>query len=77
MGLALLPAIVVARELRLRQFKALHWGGPSLDIATHILWHKDKWISPAMAAFIDLVREKLEDSAVEESQRPHESSAAD
>lgn len=77
MGLALLPAIVVARELRQHQFKALHWAGPSLDIATHILWHKDKWVSPAMAAFIDLVREKLEDSGMEESQRPHESSAAD
>jgi DNA-binding transcriptional LysR family regulator len=32
MGLALLPAIVVARELRQHQFKALHWAGPSLDI---------------------------------------------
>jgi len=62
MGLGLLPAVVVARELRQHQFKALHWAGPSLDIATHILWHKDKWISPAMAAFMDLVKEKLEDS---------------
>lgn len=62
MGLALLPAIVVARELRQHQFKALHWAGPSLDIATHIIWHKDKWISPAMAAFMELVKEKLEDS---------------
>jgi DNA-binding transcriptional LysR family regulator len=61
MGLALLPAIVVARELRQNQFKALHWAGPSLDIATHILWHKDKWISPAMAAFAELCRDKLEE----------------
>ena len=52
MGLGLLPAIVVARELRQHQLKALHWAGPSLDIATHILWHKDKWVSPAMAAFM-------------------------
>jgi DNA-binding transcriptional LysR family regulator len=62
MGLGLLPAIVVARELRQLQVKALHWAGPSMDIETFILWHKDKWISPAMAAFMDLVREKLEDS---------------
>jgi DNA-binding transcriptional LysR family regulator len=62
MGLGLLPAIVVARELRQHQLKALHWAGPSLDIATSIVWHKDKWISSAMAAFIDLVKEKLEDS---------------
>jgi DNA-binding transcriptional LysR family regulator len=54
--------MVVARELRLQQIKALHWAGPSMDISAHILWHKDKWISPAMAAFIDLVKEKLEDA---------------
>jgi DNA-binding transcriptional LysR family regulator len=67
MGLGLLPAIVVAREIRQLQIKALHWAGPSMDIATYILWHKDKWISPAMAAFIDLIREKLEDSEGEEA----------
>ena len=61
MGLALLPAIVVARELRQNQMKALHWAGPSLDIATHILWHKDKWVSPAMAAFAELCKDKLEE----------------
>jgi DNA-binding transcriptional LysR family regulator len=62
MGLALLPAIVVSRELRQHQIKALHWAGPSLDIATQVLWHKDKWISPAMAAFQELMQEKLEDA---------------
>lgn len=62
MGLALLPAIVVARELRQHQIKALHWAGPSLDVATQILWHKDKWVSPAMAAFQEVMQEKLDES---------------
>ena len=62
MGLGLLPAIVVARELRQNHLKALHWAGPSLDIFTHILWHKDKWISPAMAAFMELVKDKLQET---------------
>jgi DNA-binding transcriptional LysR family regulator len=61
MGLGLLPAIVVARELRQHHLKALNWTGPSLDIAASIIWHKDKWISPAMAAFMKVVKEKLED----------------
>lgn len=60
MGLALLPAIVVARELRQNQFKALHWTGPSLDIGTHVLWHKDKWVSPAMTAFLELIKAQVE-----------------
>jgi DNA-binding transcriptional LysR family regulator len=61
MGLALLPAIAVARELRQHHFKALHWAGPSFDIPTHIIWHKDKWISPAMAAFRDLVQDSSDE----------------
>ena len=69
MGLAILPAIVVSGELRRRQFKALHWAGPSLDIATYIVWHKDKWISPAMAAFRDLVRETVDGSETEDPHR--------
>jgi len=62
MGLGMLPAIVVARELQEHQFKALHWAGPSLDTATHLLWHKDKWVSPAMAAFMELIKDKMEDA---------------
>jgi len=62
MGLGLLPAIVVARELRQNRIKALRWAGQSLDIVTYIVWHKDKWISPAMAAFMELVKGKLKDS---------------
>jgi len=61
MGLGLLPAIVVARELRQHHLKALNWAGPSLDIATSIIWHKDKWVSPAMAAFMKMVKDKLAD----------------
>jgi DNA-binding transcriptional LysR family regulator len=62
MGLGMLPAMVMSRELRHHQLKAPHRAGPSMDIATHILWHKDKWISPAMAAFMSLVTEKLEEA---------------
>lgn len=62
MGLAVLPAIVIAREIRQSQFKALHWAGPSLDIDSFILWHKDKWVSPAMAAFLELVQSQADES---------------
>jgi DNA-binding transcriptional LysR family regulator len=60
MGIGLLLEIVVARELRQNHITALHWNGPSLDIVTQIRWHKDKWISPAMAAFMELVKDKLQ-----------------
>jgi DNA-binding transcriptional LysR family regulator len=67
MGLALLPAIVATREIRQHQLKVLAWAGPSLDITTRMIWHKNKWISPAMAAFQELIQEKLESS---ESTKP-------
>lgn len=59
MGLGLLAAMAVAREMRHNQFRLLHWAGPSLDISSCITWHKDKWISPAMRAFIELCKDKL------------------
>lgn len=63
MGLALLPAMVVSREIRSQHFRALRWAGPSLDILTHILWHKDKWVSPAMTAFLEIVQANVEEPA--------------
>jgi DNA-binding transcriptional LysR family regulator len=59
MGVGLLPRIVAERELRQRKLKVLRWDGPPLDIRTRILWHKDKWVSPEMAAFRDLVQRAL------------------
>jgi DNA-binding transcriptional LysR family regulator len=62
MGLGLLPAIVISRELRQHLFKTLNWAGPSLDVTTDILWHKDKWVSPAMAAFLELLQSQVDDA---------------
>ena len=56
MGLGLLPEIVVAKEIKAGYLTALPWDGPQLDIATHILWHKDKWVSPGMAAFLETIK---------------------
>jgi DNA-binding transcriptional LysR family regulator len=56
MGIGILPEIVVAEPLKARQLVALKWAGPKLDIATYVLWHKDKWMSPNIAAFLDMLR---------------------
>jgi DNA-binding transcriptional LysR family regulator len=61
MGLGLLPRIVIAGELKKRQFALLNWHGAKMTIATHIVWHKDKWMSPAMQAFLDVMKAKLEE----------------
>jgi DNA-binding transcriptional LysR family regulator len=63
MGLSLLPEIVVDRELGRKQLVSLAWTGTEMGIATHVVWHKDKWISPALGAFISLLEQLLKEPA--------------
>ena len=63
MGLGLLPEVVIASELKKRQFAVLNWNGAKMSIATHIVWHKDKWMSPGMQAFLDVVKAKLQQTS--------------
>jgi DNA-binding transcriptional LysR family regulator len=55
MGVGLLPEIVVTKELARKELTTLPWTGPVMDMATHVVWHKDKWISPALQAFISVL----------------------
>ena len=54
-----LPEIVIACELKNKEFTVINWHGARMSIATHIVWHKDKWISPGMQGFLDVLKEML------------------
>jgi DNA-binding transcriptional LysR family regulator len=60
MGLGLLPEVVIACELKKKQFAVMNWHGAKMTIATHIVWHRDKWISPGMQAFLDIMKDRLQ-----------------
>ncbi|MGA2960833.1 MAG: LysR family transcriptional regulator [Candidatus Korobacteraceae bacterium] len=60
MGVALLPEIAVASELRENRLTALRWSGAPMDISTQVIWHRDKWISPAMDAFVKMLQKELQ-----------------
>jgi DNA-binding transcriptional LysR family regulator len=60
MGIGFLPEIVIACELKKKQLTVINWHGAKMSIATHIVWHKDKWISPGMQAFLDVLKERLQ-----------------
>jgi DNA-binding transcriptional LysR family regulator len=60
MGLGLLPEVVIACELKKKQFAVMNWHGARMTIATHIVWHRDKWISPGMQAFLDIMKDMLQ-----------------
>jgi len=64
MGLSLLPKVVVERELVRKQLVCLAWAGTEMRIATHAVWHKDKWISPAIGAFISMLEQMLKEPAI-------------
>lgn len=59
MGVAILPAVTVAAELERGEISALAWEGPELGVLTQVAWHKDKWLSPALEAFLSMSRDVL------------------
>lgn len=59
MGVAVLPAITVASEIAQGKLVSLPWSGPPIRLMTQMIWHKQKWQSPALRAFAQVAREVL------------------
>ncbi len=59
MGIAILPEVTVAAELERGLLAALPWEDYSRGIGAQMAWHKDKWLSPAVRAFLDVARDVL------------------
>lgn len=62
-GIAALPKIAVEEEVAQGRVAILPWTGCKFDIVTQLAWHKDKWMSPALRAFIAVTQETLRSSA--------------
>ena len=54
LGITILPQIIAKNELRQGTLRQLDWHGPSFDVKTHIIWHKEKWLSPTIKVFLEL-----------------------
>ena len=54
LGITILPEIAVKDEVLSKKLIPLNWAGPDLNIISQVLYHKDKWISPALREFISL-----------------------
>lgn len=59
MGITVLPAMAVNREIAEGRLIALDWAEKPLAVITQMIWHKDKWLSPTLRAFIEVTREVL------------------
>lgn len=61
LGVTVLPEIAVRAEVAAGSLAILPWAEGPLEAAVLMLWHKDKWISPALLGFMDLCRKHLMD----------------
>lgn len=57
LGIALLPGAAVKKELASGSMADLHLVGDGIQMYTQVIHHKDKWISPALGALLELVNE--------------------
>ncbi|WCN38469.1 LysR family transcriptional regulator [Aneurinibacillus uraniidurans] len=55
LGLAFLPLITVQQEIQDGRLIPLAWDDRACRVATQMAYHKNKWLSPALSEFINLV----------------------
>ena len=59
LGLSLLPEIVVAEELERGTLVRLPWDSSSISVVAQMVLHREKWLSPPLAALEKLVKGSL------------------
>lgn len=59
-GIALLPEFSVTSEIKSNQLAVVPWREEILETGILMIWHKDKWISPTLQAFMSTVRAVLQ-----------------
>lgn len=60
LGISLLPRISVEDELKRGELISLEWEGPEIPIQAQMLFHRDKWLSPPLAALEQLITSKTQ-----------------
>jgi DNA-binding transcriptional LysR family regulator len=59
LGVTLLPLFSAVDELQSNQLKELNFQEIDLNLAIQVVYHKDKWVSSAIATFLEICKEKL------------------
>jgi DNA-binding transcriptional LysR family regulator len=55
-GVTLLPEITVRNEVERGELSVLQWEEEPLETAVLMIWHKEKWLSPSLRAFMETAR---------------------
>jgi DNA-binding transcriptional LysR family regulator len=58
-GVGVVPRMTVGHELAEGSLVAVHVRDLNITLSTQMLWHRDKWLSPALRAFADVTRQSM------------------
>jgi DNA-binding transcriptional LysR family regulator len=58
LGISFLPRMAVEREIAEGKLDALSWRQQDGNVSVYYAYHKDKWITPAMARFLQIIEEE-------------------
>ncbi|QAS51424.1 LysR family transcriptional regulator [Halobacillus litoralis] len=59
LGVAILPEMVVEKDIKEDRMKALIWTASTSSLYTQIAWHKDKFMTAPLEAFVSLTKKTL------------------
>ncbi len=59
LGLTVVPAVAVEEELSSGKLVALPNDPQASQVSSLMIWHRNKWLSPTLAAFMDATRQVL------------------
>jgi DNA-binding transcriptional LysR family regulator len=61
-GITILPEIVVSEDIESRKLARLKWEEGDLEVSILMIWLKERWVSPTLNAFMEIVRKALKGS---------------
>ena len=67
LGIAYLPLMTVNDEVKAGRLKIIPCVGDFKQIFSQVLYHKNKWVSPALSSFIDITLKHARDWSCEEN----------
>jgi DNA-binding transcriptional LysR family regulator len=59
LGISVLPQVTVRDDVSSGRLTILPWHENSLEVACLMIWHHNRWLSPALLAFMDVVRQEM------------------
>lgn len=62
LGITILPEMAVSREIAEQRLVPLPWDEGTFEVAILMIWYKERWISPTLQAFMDMVKDEMKET---------------